>query len=570
MAEGRISALISRKLYLRSMEPRHARFWPKNLPRHLAPAGTTLHARLAEQARRAPDKLLSIFFGGVLRYAEAWNSVERLAGFLQTDCAVAPGDRVLIDLQSSPQFLIALYGAMRADAVPVPVSPMCVERELAGYLEDCSARVAIIGQESWAQLQGLVGRTPLARVIVAAYRDAIAPETDLPLPEAVAQPRMALDARGVTLWADALGSGRAARASTTTVDSLCLLPYTSGSTGKPKGCMHTHATVMHNVVGAALWERMHGQAVSLATAPMFHVTGLIHSLLATVEVGGTIVIQPRWDPLSAARLIERHRCTHWANVPTMVVDLLSHPEALRHDVASLECVFGGGASMPEAIAQKLFERCGIAYMEGYGMTETISQTHSNPADHPKKQCLGIPVFDTESLVVDPDSLRVLPPGEAGEIVVRGPQLLKGYWGNEKATLESWAEIEGKPFFRTGDLGRMDEDGFFFIADRLKRMINAAGFKVWPAEVESTMYRHPAIQECCVIAAPDARRGETVKAVVALKPEHRGALKPEDIVAWAHGEMAAYKVPRIVEFVDALPRSGSGKIQWRALQEKEFA
>jgi fatty-acyl-CoA synthase len=552
------------------MQPPHFRFWPTDLPRHLTPQGTTLHAHLAEAARRTPDKPLTVFFGGVLRYAEAWQAVERLAGYLQTDCALAPGERVLVDLQSSPQFLIALYAALRADAVPVPVSPMCVERELARYIEDCGARVAIVGQENWPQLAGLVGRTPLRQVIVAAYQDAISPENDLPLPEAVAAPRAALGGAGVTLWPEALAAGRAPRASTAAMDTLCLLPYTSGSTGQPKGCMHTHASVMHNVAGAALWEGMHADAVALATAPMFHVTGLIHSLLATVEVGGTIVIQPRWDPLSAARLIERHRCTHWANVPTMVVDLLSHPQALAHDVSSLACVFGGGASMPEAIAQKLFETCGIAYMEGYGMTETISQTHSNPANRPKKQCLGIPVFDTESLVVDPDTLRVLAPGEAGEIMVRGPQLLKGYWGNPQATLESWAAIDGRPFFRTGDLGRMDEDGYFFIADRLKRMINAAGYKVWPAEVESTMYRHPAIQECCVIAAPDARRGETVKAVVVLRPEQRGVVKAEDIVAWAHGEMAAYKVPRLVEFVEALPRSGSGKIQWRALQEQAFA
>jgi len=552
------------------MQPRHFRFWPKQLPQHLAPAATTLHARLAEAARRTPHKPLTVFYGGVLRYAEAWQAVERLAGFLQSECALAPGERVLIDLQSSPQFLIALYAVMRSDAVPVPVSPMCVERELAGYLEDCQARIAIVGQESWPQLEHLVGRTPLARVIVAAYHDAIAPENDLPRPEAVAMPRVAIDAAGVTLWPDALAAGRAPRVSRAAVDTLCLLPYTSGSTGRPKGCMHTHATVMHNVAGAVLWEGMHPDCVSLATAPMFHVTGLIHSLLATVEAGGTIVIQPRWDPHSAAQLIERHRCTHWANVPTMVVDLLSHPQALRHDVASLECVFGGGASMPEAIAQKLLETCGIAYMEGYGMTETISQTHANPANQPKKQCLGIPVFDTASLVIDPETLRVLGPGEAGEIVVRGPQLLKGYWGNEKAYRESWLTIDGRPFFRTGDLGRMDEDGYFFIADRLKRMINAAGYKVWPAEVESTLYRHPAIQECCIIAAPDARRGETVKAVIALKPEHRETVKAEDIVAWAHGEMGAYKVPRLVEFVDALPRSGSGKIQWRALQEKAFA
>jgi fatty-acyl-CoA synthase len=222
--------------------------------------------------------------------------------------------------------------------------------------------------------------------------------------------------------------------------------------------------------------------------------------------------------------------------------------------------------MPEAIAQKLYELCGVRYIEGYGMTETISQTHINPPQNPKQQCLGIPTFDTESLVVDPETFRVLGPGEQGEIVVRGPQLLKGYWGKEKAFRESWAEVEGKPFFRTGDLGRTDEDGYFYISDRLKRMINAAGYKVWPAEVEAAMYQHPAIKECCVIAAPDARRGETVKAVVVLKPG--AAASAEEIMHWARGRMAAYKAPRKLAFMDALPRTASGKLMWRALQEAE--
>ncbi|HLE66333.1 MAG TPA: AMP-binding protein, partial [Burkholderiales bacterium] len=232
------------------------------------------------------------------------------------------------------------------------------------------------------------------------------------------------------------------------------------------------------------------------------------------------------------------------------------------------CIFGGGAAMPEAIAQKLLDACGIEYMEGYGMTETISQTHMNPANRPKKQCLGIPAFDTEALVVDPETLRTLEPGEQGEIVVRGPQLLTGYWKRPREYRESWVEIGGRSFFRTGDLGRMDEEGYYFISDRLKRMINAAGFKVWPAEVEAAMYRHPAIQECCIIASPDERRGETVKAVVVLKAGAEATA--QEILDWARGQMAAYKVPRKVEFSAALPRSGSGKIQWRALQEREFS
>jgi fatty-acyl-CoA synthase len=225
--------------------------------------------------------------------------------------------------------------------------------------------------------------------------------------------------------------------------------------------------------------------------------------------------------------------------------------------------------MPEAIAQKLLDM-GITYVEGYGLSETIAPSHINPPDRPKKQCLGIPIFDTESMVVDPNSFKEVPPNEVGEIVTRGPQVFLGYWNNPEATRNAFVDIDGKQWFRTGDLGRVDEDGYFFMVDRLKRMINASGFKVWPAEVEALMYQHPAIQEACVIGVRDPHRGETVKAVVVIKEAQRGKVSEQDIIDWAHANMAAYKSPRIVEFVEALPKSGTGKVMWRALQEKEAA
>jgi fatty-acyl-CoA synthase len=198
----------------------------------------------------------------------------------------------------------------------------------------------------------------------------------------------------------------------------------------------------------------------------------------------------------------------------------------------------------------------------------MAPSHINPPQRPKRQCLGIPIFGVDARVVDPHTLLELGPGEVGEIVTHGPQVFQGYWKNERATREAFVEIEGKRFFRTGDLGRHDEDGYFFLVDRLKRMINAAGMKVWPAEVEAMMHAHPDILEACIIAAKDERRGETVKAVVALKPERRGQVSAEDIVAWCRTHMAAYKVPRVVRFVDSLPKSGTGKVMWRALQEQE--
>jgi fatty-acyl-CoA synthase len=231
---------------------------------------------------------------------------------------------------------------------------------------------------------------------------------------------------------------------------------------------------------------------------------------------------------------------------------------------------GGGATMPDAVVKKLRDLTGLEFVEGYGMSETMAATHINPPQNPKAQCLGIPVFDVDARIVDPITLEEVAEGEAGELIMCAPQVMQGYWGNPKATKEAFIERDGKRFLRTGDLVRRDADGYYFMTDRLKRMINASGYKVWPAEVEALMYRHPAIKEVCVIGTQDARRGETVKAVVVLDPQQTGSVSEDDIIKWAHENMAAYKAPRIVQFVDTLPKSGSGKILWRKLQEDEAA
>jgi len=238
------------------------------------------------------------------------------------------------------------------------------------------------------------------------------------------------------------------------------------------------------------------------------------------------------------------------------------------DTRSLVYMGGGGAAMPQSVAQRVKEVWGLDYIEGYGMTETCGASHANPYEHPKQQCLGLPHIGMQSLVIDPDTGQPMVDGEVGEIVVQGPQVLQGYWKQPAATAASFVEVEGQRFFRTGDLGYRDADGYFFLTDRLKRMINASGYKVWPAEVESLMYRHPAILEACVISARDDYRGETVKAVVVLRPEQQGMVSAQDIIDWCREHMAVYKAPRLVQLVDQLPKSGSGKVMWRLLQEKE--
>ena len=277
---------------------------------------------------------------------------------------------------------------------------------------------------------------------------------------------------------------------------------------------------------------------------------------------------PRWDRELAGRLISQWKVTHWTNIPTMVIDLLASPRFDQYDLSSLVFIGGGGAAMPQAVAQRLFEQFGLRYAEGYGLTETAAPSHNNPADNPKQQCLGIPFLSVDARVVDPDTLQEMPTGEAGEIIIRGPQVFSGYWKRPDATEAAFIDFNGKKFFRSGDLGRVDEDGYFFITDRLKRMINASGFKVWPAEVEALMFKHPAIAEACVISTKDDYRGESVKAVVVLRDAAKGQTTEQDIIDWCRENMAVYKAPRVVQFVDALPKSGSGKVMWRLLQEKE--
>jgi fatty-acyl-CoA synthase len=369
-------------------------------------------------------------------------------------------------------------------------------------------------------------------------------------------------------WLSALAAGHTPSEHLSGPDDLALLPYTSGTTGLPKGCLHTHRTLMHNVVGGGLWGQASAESISLAVVPMFHITGFMYGVMAPAFTGSAVVILPRWDRELAGRIISRHRVTHWTCIPTMIIDLFGSPNYRQFDLSSLRYLSGGGAAMPQAVAQRLQDEFGITFAEGYGLTETAAPSHANPPERAKLQCLGMPIFGVDSRVVDPQTLQELPPGEPGEIVTSGPMVFHGYWKHPQATEEAFFEMDGKRFFRTGDLGRMDEEGYFFITDRLKRMINASGFKVWPTEVELLLFKCPLVLEACVIGAQDAYRGETVKALVVRRPEAPASATGDDVISWAREHMAAYKVPRIVEFVDALPKSGSGKVMWRLLQEQQ--
>jgi fatty-acyl-CoA synthase len=546
--------------------------WPEGLPHHLTIPETNLAYNLEVSASRFPTKDAIVFYDSKTTYAELNAQVNKLAGFLQQRCGIKRGDRVLLYMQNSPQFIVAYYAILRADAMVVPVNPMNLTAELAHYIDDADAVTAIVGQEVFPQIQPHVGTTLLKNVIVATYSDYLIATTDLKVPEFIRAPQIEQSIAGVTAWGAALDAGLQPSPSLAGPNDLCVMPYTSGTTGKPKGCIHIHSSVMMTTVTHGAWLGVGtADATILAVLPFFHVTGMQGSMNGPIYYGQTIVLLPRWDREVAAMMVQRYKVTGWTNIPTMVIDFLMNPKITEYDLSSITRVGGGGAAMPEAIAQKLQDLCKLTYIEGYGLSETIAPTHINPVDRPKKQCLGIPIFDTDARVINPDTLQEMPVGEVGEIISHGPQVFQGYWKNPKASAEAFIEFEGKRFFRTGDLGRVDEEGYFYIVDRLKRMINASGFKVWPAEVEAMMYQNPHIQEACIIGTQDAYRGETVKAVVMLKEASRGKVTKQEIIDWSKANMAAYKYPRIVELRDTpLPKSATGKVQWRMLQEQENA
>jgi len=565
---------------LASMKP-HYSFWPARVPHSISLPETTLWDNLDISARRFPNKDALIFLGARLTYADLRKQAEKLAAYLQS-VGVQKGDRVVLNMQNCPQLVIAHFAILRANAVVVPVNPMNRSEELKHYITDPDARVAVTTADLAPDLAKASNELPagqgLKHMVVTHFTDAFNADVqgeDAPpaawhdwLFTQHALPQ--LQGGEVLDWPHALANQFALGPLTVGIEDLAVLPYTSGTTGLPKGCMHPHRSIMHNAMASGYWGNGTHENRGLLVVPMFHITGMTSVMHSGIYLGATLVLMPRWERELAGRLISKWQVTHWTNIPTMVIDLLGSPNFDKFNLKSLVHIGGGGAAMPQAVAQRLLDLYGLSYSEGYGLTETAAPSHNNPPDNPKQQCLGIPFMSVDARVVDPETLEEVPPGQSGEIVMHGPQIFNGYWKRPDATEAAFFDMDGKRFFRSGDLGRVDEDGYFFITDRLKRMINASGFKVWPAEVEALMFKHPAIQEACIISTRDAYRGETVKAVVVLRASHQGQLNEQDIIEWCRENMAIYKAPTHVQFADALPKSGSGKVMWRALQEAEAA
>lgn len=546
------------------MEKMWANSWPDGMPQKLDFPNKPLYDFLRDNAERHPKKVAINYYGREIGFQELDDLSDRFAAALN-DLGLIKGGRVSLYLENCPQFVIAYFGTLKAGGVVVAANPMFKVDELLYELKDSGTNIIIALDHLYPLVREVRKKIQLSQVIVTNYWDFLPENPALPIHPSMQPPKEVFPR---TLdFIDLLEKyePEPPRPEINMQDDLALLQYTSGTTGLPKGAMITHYSLLFNTVGSAVWTGITEDDVHLSVLPFFHVTGMIHGMNRPIYTGTTNVMISRYDTATAIKAIHDFRCTVWVSITTMNVAVVNFPDIHQYDLQSLKHCSSGGAPIPREILQKWREIVGPELVEGYGLSETISQTHVNPISNPRYGSVGIPHFGVDCRIVDVDTREELPSGEEGELIIKGPMVTKGYWNNpeetEKVLKDGW--------FATGDIARMDHDGYFYIVERKKDMIKASGYSVFPAEVEALMYEHPAVQEVAVIGVPDPHRGENIKAFIILRPQHKGLVKKKEIIAWAKNKMAAYKYPRIVEFVEELPKTGSGKILKRALREREI-
>ena len=510
-------------------------------------------------ARAHPDRPLLHYFTATRTVAEVDADSDALAAGLAAH-GVEPGDRVAIYLQNVPQWVVALVAVWKAGAIAVPVNPMLRERELQVILADSGATVLIALESLLPVALAVQPQTSVRTVVTTSELEYLGDELPALLAGSARAPGPV----------DLLELIAAHRGATPDVpepgpDDVALLTYTSGTTGPPKGAMNTHGNVAFNSQTFRDWLRITPDDSCLAVAPLFHITGLIAHIGIGLLAPVPLVLGFRFDPGTVLDLIERWRPTFTVGAIPVFIALMNHPTAEDRDLSSLTKVYSGGAPVAPAVVTAFEKRFGHYIHNAYGLTETTSPSHCGPLTRrapvdPTSGALsiGVPVFDTDVRIVGDDGAE-LPPGEVGEIVIRGPQVVPGYWNKPAETAHALRDGA----LRTGDVGFMDAEGWFYIVDRKKDQINAGGYKIWPREVEDVLYEHEAVREAAVVGVADEYRGETVKAYVSLKPG--AAVDPDALIAYCRERMAAYKYPRLIEVLDDLPKTVTGKILRRELR-----
>ena len=551
------------------MKPWYAHYDP-GVPKE-APAPRLLPEALAETARRFPKKVALEFLGRRLTYAALWREVEAFAKGLQ-EAGLKPGDRVALMLPNSPQFVIAFYGTLLAGGVGVNTNPMYTPRELHHQLRDAGARFLVILDQLLPRYLEVKGEVPVEKVVRTGIQDYLPFPKNLLYPLKAKRDGLPLGfpkREGFHAFAELL-KRPPAEPHVPDPEDLALLQYTGGTTGLSKGAMLTHRNLVANVLQIDAWDPtskdLVGKGVMLGALPFFHVYGMTVAMNYGLFSGYKIVLLPRPEIKAIVEAIEKHQVTHFPGVPTLYVAFNNFPGIERRDLKSVRACISGSAPLPLEVAERFERLTGAKLVEGYGLTEASPVTHCNPLYGERRLgSVGLPFPGVDAKVVDEEG-KELPPGEVGELAVKGPNVMKGYWNRPEETQKTLKD----GWLFTGDLAKMDEDGYFYIVDRKKDMIIAGGYNIYPREVEEVLYQHEAVQEAAVVGVPDPYRGETVAAFLVLKPEYQGKVSEKDIERFCRQNLAAYKVPRIIQFRESLPKSSVGKILKRELQKEVAA
>jgi long-chain acyl-CoA synthetase len=501
---------------------------------------------LRHSAKNHPDKPALIINDRTLPYSIVHAYAQRFAGGLQK-LGIKPGQHIALLLPNVPHFTLAYFGAHYNANPVVPMNVLLTADEIAYHLEDSDAVALVVWEGFYEQAKAGAARVPTCKHVIVAKADPADPTA----PEGA-----------ISMTALIGTSDPVTELPNTMPDDTAVILYTSGTTGRPKGAELTHFNLYYNAeyAGTKLF-KSDGSTIAFAVLPLFHSFGQTCIQNATLMAGGSIVLMPRFDPTGALELLAKHKVTLFAGVPTMYFALLHHPEAAKYDLSSLKYCASGGAAMPVEVMRAFDEKYKVNILEGYGLSETSPVASFNILERPKKPgSIGLPLNGVEFKLVDDNDKTIDKNGDPGEICIKGHNVMKGYYKKPEANAEAFKG----GWFHTGDVAIRDDEGYYFIVDRKKDMIIRGGFNVYPREIEECLYAHPAIGEAAVIGIPHESHGEEVKAIVALKPGQKATA--EDIIAYCKEHLAAYKYPRIVEFMESLPKGPTGKILKRELRK----
>ncbi|MEL3961926.1 AMP-binding protein [Lysinibacillus endophyticus] len=544
--------------------------YPEEIPHSLTYEDIPVQSLLTRAYEKHPNKISVHFMGRDLTFKEVYESSLKFANYLRR-LGVEKGDRVAIMLPNCPQAVIAYYGVLFAGGIVVQTNPLYTERELQYQMEDSGAKVILSLDILYPRITKVIKRTKIENVIITAIKDY------LPFPKNLIYPfiqkkqygfSVKVEHKGIThLFTEIMRTQEPASLEVdfNSEDDIALLQYTGGTTGSPKGVMLTHKNLIANtkMCDAWMYKCKDGEEVFLGVLPFFHVYGMTTVLILSVMKYSKMVLLPKFDIEQTLKAIDKHKPTLFPGAPTMYIGLLNHPEIGKYDLSSIKACLSGSAPLPVEVQEKFEAMTGGKLVEGYGLTETSPVTHVNFIWGTRvKGSIGVPWPDTDAVILRSSDGTILPPGEIGEIAIKGPQVMKGYWNRPEDTAMTF--IDG--WFLTGDLGYMDENGYFYVVDRKKDMIIAGGFNIYPREVEEVLYEHDAVQECVVAGIPDPYRGETVKAYIVLKEGK--SVTEEELDKYCRQNLAAFKVPRYYEFRKELPKTAVGKILRRTLVEEE--